>query len=90
LSSLFESSFISLGFLGLNSSKSSSVSSGFSSSSELSLLSSEWVESVSDGSVGEWVLLGLVVSSNVGSGFSELGLNLIGVNDSGEVSACHD
>ena len=61
------------------------VSLGFSGGDELSLLGSEWVESVSDGSVGKWVLLGLIVNSDVSSGFSKFGLNLIGVDDSGKI-----
>lgn len=84
------SSFLGLGSLGFEESLSGGVSLGFSGSNEFSLLGSEWVESVSDGSVGKWVLLGLVVNSDVLSGFSKFGLNLIGVDDSGKIGAGHD
>lgn len=88
--SLFLSSSLGLGSLGFEGSLSGGVSLGFSGGDELSLFGSEWVESVSDGSVGKWVLLGLIVSSDVSSGFSKFGLNLIGVDDSGKISAGHD
>lgn len=57
---------------------------------ELSSLGSEWVKSVHDGLVGEWVLLSLVMNSDGGSNFSELGLNLVGVDDSGEIGTSHE
>jgi hypothetical protein len=88
--SLFLSSSLGLGSLGFEGSLSGGVSLGFSGGDELSLFGSEWVESVSDGSVGKWVLLGLVVNSDVSSGFSKFGLNLIGVDDSGKIGAGHD
>lgn len=61
----------------------------FSLGEEGSLLSGEWVKSVHGGSVGEWVDL-LGVGDNRGSDISELSLNLIGVDDSSEVSASHE
>jgi len=54
------------------------------------LLLGEWVEPEHHSLVGEWVLLGLIVGSFGNSGGSELGLNGIRVNDSGEISAGHD
>lgn len=81
---------LGLGSLGLEKGLSGGVSLGFNGGNELSLLLGEWVESVSDGSVGEWVLLGLVVNSGVGLLLSKFGLNLIGVDDSGKISAGHD
>jgi hypothetical protein len=54
------------------------------------LLLGEWVESVHNGLVGKWVLLSLVVDSDGSSNFSKLGLNLIGVNDSSNISASHN
>jgi len=84
------SSSLGLGSLGFEECLSSGVSLGFGGGNELSLFGSEWVESVSDGSVGKWVLLGLVVNSDVPSGFSKFGLNLIGVDDSGKIGAGHD
>ena len=83
--SLLLSSSLGLGSLGFEGSLSGGVSLGFSGGDELSLFGSEWVESVSDGSVGKWVLLGLIVNSDVSSGFSKFGLNLIGVDDSGKI-----
>jgi len=57
---------------------------------QLSLLLGEWVELVHDSFVLEWVLLGLVVSSNVLSNISQFGLNLIRVDDSSNISASHN
>lgn len=88
--SLLLSSSLGLGSLGFEGSLSGGVSLGFSGGDELSLFGSEWVESVSDGRVGKWVLLGLIVNSDVSSGFSKFGLNLIGVDDSGKIGAGHD
>jgi len=48
-----------------------------------------WVESLHHSAVLEWVLLLLVVSADGGSDFSELALDLVGVDDSGEVGAVH-
>lgn len=50
----------------------------------------EGIESSHKGRVVERVLLVLVVSSNTSSGVSQLGLDLIGVDDSGKVSAGHN
>ena len=50
----------------------------------------EWVKSVSLGLVGEWVLSRLEVGSLRGSGWSQFSLDLVGVDDSGQVSAVHD
>ena len=88
--SLLLSSSLGLGSLGFEGSLSGGVSLGFSGGDELSLFGSEWVESVSDGSVGKWVLLGLIVNSDVSSGFSKFGLNLIGVDNSADIGAAHD
>jgi len=48
-----------------------------------------WVESLHLNSVLEWVLLALVAHVLSDSLLSELGLHLVGVNDSGEVSDGH-
>lgn len=48
-----------------------------------------WVESLHHGAVLEWVLLLLVVSADGGSDLSELALDLVGVDNSGEVGAVH-
>ena len=50
----------------------------------------EGVKSVHESAVGKRVLLGAVVGSRGGLGSAELGLNLVRVDDSGEVSAVHD
>jgi hypothetical protein len=50
----------------------------------------EGVKSVHESAVGKRVLLGAVVSSGRGPGSAELSLDLVGVDDSGEVSAVHD
>jgi len=89
-SSCFESSFDGLGSLGFEHGLSDGVSLVISGFSELSLLGSERVESVSDGRVGKWVLLGFIVSSHVCSLFSKFRLNLIGVDNSGKIGAGHD
>ena len=57
---------------------------------ELCLLLGEWVKLVHHGLVGQWVLLGLVVGSDGGLDISQLGLNLIGVDDSSKISAGHN
>lgn len=57
---------------------------------ELSLLLGEWVELVHHGLVLQWVLLGLIMGSDVLSHVSQLGLNLIGVDDSSDISAGHN
>lgn len=49
-----------------------------------------WVESLHEASVLEWVLLLLLVENSVGSDLSKLGLDLITVDDSSEISACHN
>ena len=48
-----------------------------------------WVELLHLGFVGQWVLLGLVVDSDGGGLGSEFGLNLVRVDDSGEIGAGH-
>ena len=55
---------------------------------EFSLLVSEWVDSLHLGSVGEWILLLVVIDLGV-SDLSELGLDLIRVDDSGKIGASH-
>ena len=82
-------SLYSLGSLGLDGGGSSLLSLSLSSNVELVLLNGEWVKSVHEGTVVKWVLLGLVMSSHGGSNFSKLGLNLIGVDDSGKIGAGH-
>jgi len=76
-------------FLGLESGNSLGLSFFLELSNNFSMLLGEWIESLHDGLVGQWVLLVLVVSSNALSNLSQLGLNLIGVNDSGDISAVH-
>jgi len=49
---------------------------------DLFLLLGKWIQSLSNGNVGKWVLSGLVMESNISSGFSKFGLNLIRVDDS--------
>ena len=53
-------------------------------------LSGEWVESTHEGFVGEWVLLVLVVNSDVVSDISEDTLDGVGVDDSGKIGAFHN
>jgi len=79
----------SLGSLGLEGGSSLGLSLLLKLGKDLSLLLGEWVESLHDGLVGQWVLLVLIVGSDAGSNLSKLGLNLIGVDDSGNVSAAH-
>ena len=50
----------------------------------------KWIESLHGTSVFKWVLLGLLVENSVGSDTSQLRLNLITVDDSGEISAGHE
>jgi len=57
---------------------------------ERSLLLGEWVEFVHHSFVLKRVLLGLVVGSDVLSHISQLGLDLIGVDDSSDISASHN
>lgn len=83
-------SMTSLGSLGLDEGSSLGVSISFSLGNNLLGLSSVWVESVHDGGVLEWVLLGLIVGSDGSSDVSELRLDLIGVDDSGKISTGHD
>lgn len=94
-------SIVSLGSLGLGSLTSlrslglkvlGSVGSSFNFSLGVDLvhLLGEWVKSEHHSLVGEWVLLGLIVNSDGNSLGSELGLNLIGVDDSGQVGAGHE
>lgn len=72
----------SLGSLGLDGSSSSGMSIRFSLLVQSRSLLSEWVKSVHDSSVLEWVLLGLIVGSDGSSNLSELRLDLVGVDDS--------
>lgn len=90
LGSLSLSSFTSLRSLVLEGLGIGGMSVSFSLGENLVLLFGEWVELEHHGLVGEWVLLGLIVGSDVRSGGSELGLNGIRVNDSRQVSAGHD
>lgn len=61
----------------------------FSLGKNFSSLLGEGIESVHDGFVGKRVLLSLVVSSHVLSDASQLGLNLVRVDDSSDVSTSH-
>lgn len=80
-----------LGFIALlDSSLSLGVSISLLLGEKYFLLGSKWVESVSNGGISEWVLLGLIVRSDVNSWLSKLGLNLIGVDDSSKISTGHD
>lgn len=93
---LVHGSSLSLGFLssfrflGLKSGGSLGLSFFFELGNNFGMLLGEWVESLHDGLVGKWVLLVLVVSSNALSNLSQLGLNLVGVDDSGNIGAVHD
>lgn len=75
--------------LGFDGSGSSLVSILFSLLDDGNSLLLEWVESVHQSSVGEWVSVGLVVSSSGAFLFSQLGLDLVGVDNSRQVSASH-
>lgn len=88
-SSLVLVSSSGLGSLGLDDSSSLGMSISLLLGKDFSLLGSEWVESVHEGFVGEWVLSGLIMESLVSSNGSKLGLNLIRVDDSGKISAGH-
>ena len=79
----------SLGSLSLQGSSSSIVSISLSLGDKLCSLLGEWVQSEHHLSVLEWVLLALVAHVLSDSLLSELGLHLVGVNDSGEVSDGH-
>jgi len=83
-------SLSSLGSLGLKVGLSGGISVSVTLGNESSLLGGEWVHLVHHGDVGEWVLLGLVVDSDGSSDGSEGFLDLIGVDDSGQVSAGHE
>jgi hypothetical protein len=50
----------------------------------------EGVKSVHENAIGKRVLLGATLNSGRDLGSAELGLDLVGVDDSGEVSAVHD
>lgn len=50
----------------------------------------EGVKSVHENAIGKRVLLGATLNSRRDLGSAELGLDLVGVDDSGEVSAVHD
>jgi len=79
-----------LGSLLLNGSSSLGMSVGISLLDNFGSLGSEWVKSVHHSLVLKWVLLGLVVHSDGRSLSSELRLNLIRVDDSGQVGASHN
>lgn len=80
----------SLGSLSFNGSSSLCVSLLVKLGEEGGLLLGPWVELEHLSLVGEWVLLILVMNSDGSSYFSELGLNLVRVNDSSDISASHD
>lgn len=82
-------SLSSLGSLGLDGGGSLGLSILLKLGKDLSLLLGEWVELLHHSLVGKWVLLVLIVGSNASSNFSELGLNLIGVDDSADIGAAH-
>jgi hypothetical protein len=50
----------------------------------------EGIKSVHENAIGKRVLLGATLNSGRDLGSAELGLDLVGVDDSGEVSAVHD
>ena len=79
-----------LGLLGLEGLSLGGLSLLLGLGEDLCLLLGEWVELLHHGLVGEWVLLGLVVNSDGGLEVSQLGLNLVGVDDSSEISAGHN
>jgi hypothetical protein len=81
---------IGLRFLGLDGGGSLSSSILLKLGNNFSMLLGEWVESLHNGFVGQWVLLVLVVSSDASSDFSQFGLNLIGIDNSGDIGAVHD
>jgi len=83
-------SLLSLGLLGLEGLSLGSLSLLLGLGEDLSLLLGEWVEFGHHSLVGQWVLLGLIVDFDGGSHFSLFGLNLIGVDDSGKISAGHN
>lgn len=87
LALVFSSGFASL---GLESSSSLGMSFLIQFGKGGSLLLSPWVEFEHLGLVGEWILLCLIVNSDVPSYLSELGLNLIRVDNSGNIGAFHD
>jgi len=78
-----------LGLLGLEGGGSLGLSVLLLLGEDLGLLLGERIELVHNGFVVKRVLLGLVVDSDVLSDFSELGLDLVGVDDSSDVSASH-
>ena len=82
--------FALLGLLGLESSGFLGLSLLIHLGEELCLLLGEWVELEHHGLVGKWVLLGLVMGSDRLSDLSELGLNLVRVDDSGKIGAGHN
>lgn len=79
-----------LGFLGLESSSLLGLSLLLELGEKLSLLLGEWVELEHHGLVLKWVLLGLVMGLDGLSDLSELGLNLVRVDDSGKIGAGHN
>lgn len=79
-----------LGSLGLDNGGSLGLSILVLLGEDLSLLGGEWVKLLHHDLVVKWVLLGLVVESLVDSLSSELGLNLIGVDDSSKIGTGHE
>lgn len=79
-----------LGSLGLDNGGSLGLSILVLLGEDLSLLGGEWVKLLHHDLVVKWVLLGLVVDSDGSSDGSEGFLDLIGVDDSGQVSAGHE
>lgn len=83
---ILSSSLGSLGFEG-SGLLGSSLCGGLSDESGLGF--GPWVESKHLGFVGKWVLLGLTVHSDGGSGSSKFSLNLVGVDNSSKIGAGH-
>lgn len=79
----------SLGSLGLEGGGSLGVSVSLGLLGKLGSLLEVWVKSLHLDLVLEWVWLGLEVDSSDGLLGSQFGLNLVGVDDSSEVSAGH-
>jgi len=78
-----------LGSLALEGSSSVLLALGIDSDSLISLGLGVGVKSLHKNSVLEGILVVLIVNADGSSDFTELGLNLIGVDDSGQIGASH-
>jgi len=79
----------SLGSLALEGSSSVLLALSIGLNSLLSLDLGVWVESLHKSSVLEGILVVLIVKAGEGSDLTELGLDLVGVDDSGQIGAGH-